>query len=245
MNYLRTAPQSALDLLDSFWAEMASESELELAKALVTDDRMTEAWERLATNYNRIGQYTSVFGTRDGWGETFLRAAVMRYSQANAPDPWDLLTRTEQLEWFDRFDLLTKQLTRHLGDGPLKPDSLGSFVPPPVLEQIMPPKEEGKVRKDPRNVRWGLSDSLELLSKRYRELFVDDQWMKRPRHPKSARERFIFLLSGDCEQYFGQPLQKVVVATTAVAFNDDTVDERLVRRITSDNLYRQDSIENS
>lgn len=232
---LAIVPEPAVLLIESTMVGW-NDGERAFARNLISDPRMLEAWRRLAKINEEGGWYAEFLSGE--WSEAFVRAAVSRLTQATRVSEWDRLTKTEQADWLDGLDSLVKRLERHLATAPVPLDRLGSFVPKTVTDQLDSAAAQG-TRVDPWNVKWGLMDSLRDVASRQRELFAGDQWMRQPRHPKAARERFIFLLSGDCEQLFGRAMADVVALSATVAFDDDAITEGLVRRITGKNLHRQ------
>lgn len=234
MRYLATVPEHIRRVVEGrLRTSGLSEAEVRLGEKLVTDERMKEAWSRLGKNYNATGGFCL---NEEIWGDYYFWAAVQRFGMATNPSPWDTLTKREQEDWVDKFDALVAEMDAHLRFAPCPPKSLASLVVYDDISEAFPEIGEGKIGLARRlwNIEWSLTDALRHVAHTQRSLSSDNDFgLKRPRHEKSDRERYIYLLTGDLHCYYDQSMQELVAVTTEVAFEDPGVSVRLVRRITT------------
>lgn len=235
MRYLPFAPSGAIEMLDDQYdsGDMSKEERL-IAVALLTDNRMGEVWSKLAKAYE-IDRHSKLKMAGIAWGEIFFMNAINAFRSAVYPDKWNLLTVGEQKKWLDKLDGLVSELSVHLESSPSGGEYLGQYVPDEVFR--LP---SGDLSVKPLLIQWSLGKSLQYFAGRERT-DASEQWMKRPSHSKASRERFIYMQSNACKSWFGHAMQEVVAITSSVVFNDDSITDRLVRRITAGRLDRQDS----
>lgn len=234
MKFLPTVPSHVRDVVNGrLRASDLSSEEIALGEKLVTDERMREQWRKLAENYNATGGFCL---QSEIWGDYYFWAAVQRFGLACNADPWERMTFKEQSRWFARMDTLFAEVEEHLKSAPAPPTQLASIVSYEDMIELVGIAESEKINLFRRlwNVEWGLVDAMREVARTQKSMRGnEDAVLKRPRHEKSSRERYIALLTRDLHCFYDQSMQELVAVTTEIAFDDPGVTVRLVRRVTS------------
>jgi hypothetical protein len=205
-----------------------SESTVEAARRLLNDERAAKCW-------------------RDDLGAAQFEEAVHCYELATgrgAWAAWDGKTRRERGQWKRQFATAITRLLGLMEEGPTPPKvygyPAGDYVLMEVLRRVGHPvpspgdadaffRKMVEVDDAVEDLPWTIADALLQYRKKV-EIDAENAILplKRPRDPKAGRAKFIV----NFRHYSGCSVP-VVAAVAAAMFDDEVIDERLVRRLTS------------
>ncbi|NKF23068.1 hypothetical protein [Solimonas marina] len=170
-----------------------------------------------------------------------LRMIAGQLEVALYDSPWDKKTQRERQQWLTKFEKTLDTLLQLMDEAPYPPKDWGFPVRDIVLMEAASKMGVSIPRRDDvpeffremlrledavSAVDWTLRDSLQ----HYREQQLSDarvrQALKKPRDAKASRALFILNIKS-------KRTAREVAAIASVAFNDDAIDERLVRRLAS------------
>ncbi len=194
------------------------------AQRLLNDDRALDCWQR-------------------GFGVKEFENAVHIFHLATTRDAWSGKSQRERDEWKRKFDKTVSQLVELMGEAPTTPEQWGfparDYVLMNVFHRVgheVPAADDvlaffGKMRELETAADaecWTIADALLHYQRQVEIDYEIPQPLKKPRDEKAGRAEFIvsFKMHSGCSA--------IVVACAAIAlFDDNAIDERLVRRLTS------------
>lgn len=178
------------------------------------------------------------------WNRVGIEAiaeAAHCYGLAVSRDAWSGKTQRERDEWLAKFNKTIEQFASLAEEGPRTPKDWGYPVKDNVLLNLLhlagydvpddPIKRFAKaVELDAiaDEVEWTIVDSLLHYQRQIHCDAIVKKPLKKPRDEKAARAEFIVLF-----RKHGGLSAATVAAVAAAMFQDDAIDERLVRRLTA------------
>ena len=200
------------------------------------EDATCEAFKMLRGD-DRVAIYASHL-TPGAWREVLH--ALERATHRNR---WDMMTNRERGSWKESFDATLTRLLQLMADAPTTPSDWGLPVRDMVLMNVLarvgvelptndlgefwPRVLELEAKADEEN--WTLEDSLRQYGRQIDgDIRGEAQHVKKPRDAKAERADFIIRLRRHTNLPVG-----AIVALAQVAFDDESIDDRLVRRLTS------------
>lgn len=194
-----------------------------VAMRLLNDSRASTCWQR-------------------GLGAYEFENATHCYYLAVTRSAWSDKTTRERNDWKQRFDKSLSQLITLMEEAPTTPDQWGFPARGHVLIGIFrragyPHPDDNDTAAVWSRIRaleaaadaecWTIADAL-LHYQRQVEIDFDGQLLKKPRDAKAGRAEFIvnFKRTTNCTA-------TVVAEVASVMFDDNAIDERLVRRLTN------------
>ena len=198
----------------------------------------SQQFYRKAIEDSRFKRYVRKIGS-----ETW-REILHSYERATQRSRWDTMTERERTEWKVSFDKAIDRLVNICADAPTTPEQWGFPARDNVLMNVL--HRNGVQLPDPTDTtnffqkmldaekaadeeKWSLVDSLKHYQAQVKaDADGERQHVKKPRDAKSERADFIVRL----RRY--TPLTvEAIVALAQVAFDDGSIDDRLVRRLTA------------
>lgn len=220
---LKAGKEGARQWIDAGGFRGYSEATLAAAKRLLEDERASTCW-------------------RHGFGAYEFEHAVHCYELASIRDVWMGKSKREREIWQRDFDRTLARLLALLEEGPVVPSKWGfpvrdfdlakvfaaaGYSMPDRIDVVAFRRRVSELEEAADATGWNLADSL----KHYQlQVAVGgrEQLLKKPRDPQAHRADFIttFKISSECST-------DVVATVAAVMFDDEAIDDRLVRRLTA------------
>ncbi|WP_189446958.1 hypothetical protein [Cognatilysobacter xinjiangensis] len=204
---------------------------------------MRSVWVMIERAAGAPGGY---FGS--DWAVTFLLGALYAFDRAATDDPWEQKTQRERREWMAKMDAAVDVLESLATEGPAPAEAL----PFPVLRDLLrklgvgvrgvapngTAYSEGSNTVDHSQLwdlsrnEWSIPEALRHYREQCHRSWIE-QPLSKPRDIKAPRARFIINLSDWLVSNYGAPLQDAIATTAEVMFDDDAINVRLVRRLTT------------
>lgn len=198
-------------------------------------DLIRAAAERLLTD----------FRVRDYWGQWLdqhhFGIVISEFIIASDRSGWTTLSQREREKWQNDFEETLDSLVTLIKSAPVPPDEYGFPVRDEAFKSVvkclpitLPEVRHGiDASSDPiddleaivDSLGYTIVDALEYFRVRQRASFGDEQVLAKPRDDKAARAHFIAHVTAE----LSMP-DDVVATITSVLFEDESVDDRLVRR---------------
>lgn len=193
------------------------------ARRLLTDTRMVDCWA-------------------NGFGVADFRRAAQEFDVAIDRDKWSSKTQRERNDWARKFDKAVDQLIELMAEGPTTPEQWGFPARDNVLMNVIyrmgfPLPEASSPEFFPKMLEleaaadaecWTIADSLRHYQKQQVGDCTAKQILKKPGDERAGRAQFIvnFRRYSNCSA-------KAVADVASVMFDDKTINDRLVRRLTA------------
>ncbi len=202
--------------------DIYSTSTNEAAQRLLNDERAAHCW-------------------RQGFGAYEFEHAVHCYELAANRDVWDCKTDREREAWLRDLDRTAARLLALMSEGPLQRTgfpvrafalmevfSRAGHPLPDISESAAYYGRMCEIEEAADATGWTLVHSIRQYQHHVKLVGGREQLLKKPRDPLARRADFIasFRLVSGCGA-------SVVAAVAAVMFDDETIDDRLVRRLTA------------
>ncbi len=185
--------------------------------------------------------------TRPLWGAGLSREsfwhAVTEFEHATDRDHWTDKSQRERDAWLAKFEKTVDSLLELMQDAPHTPEAWGFPARDNVLMNVayrmgipLPPASDTQAffRKmlDLETAAdaecWTIADSLKHYREQQRMDCMAKQWLKKPGDAKAGRADFIISMRQSTR------FSTAEIATIAqVMFDDESIDDRLVRRLTA------------
>lgn len=200
------------------------------------EDATCEAFKMLRGD-DRVAIYASHL-TPGAWREVLH--ALERATHRNR---WDMMTNRERGSWKESFDATLTRLLQLMADAPTTPGDWGLPVRDEVLMNVLAragvqlPADDAsefwsralELQAGADKENWTIEDSLRHYARQVDiDMRGEGQHVRKPRDAKAARADFIVRVRRHTSLPVG-----AIVALAQVAFDDESIDDRLVRRLTS------------
>jgi hypothetical protein len=212
--------------VDEFLSAYTTETQ-EAARRLWSDLRTSALWAKEA-------------------GRASFENVVHCFELATHRSEWDRKTARERAMWLADFEKTVDRLEKLISDAPATPKQWGYPVRDNVLMGFLhrfgvplPPPESNeffsmmlRAEEAADSLQWSLIDSLEHYRRQVRiDASGGPEVVSKPRDEKADRATFIVML-----RRYSKESVRAIATITSVLFNDEAVDERLVRRLTAGNI---------
>lgn len=225
-----TFPQWVVDIIDQTSVDVVAVSPPEVRAAamrLVKDARMRPLWGKS-------------FGDREFW------RALNEFEAAVDRDHWSDKSQRERDAWLARFEKTVDTLLELMAEAPTTPERWGFPVRDNVLMNAahrmgvdLPSPDDAAsffwrmqaLEESVDNECWTLADSIKHYREQQRGDCKAKQQLKKPGDAKAGRASFIANMRA-----FSALTVPEIVTVAQVIFEDEAIDERLVRRLAAGNL---------
>lgn len=206
------------------WLDAYPDAVIEAVTRLIQDDRMKPLWGRTFTG-------------------SHLHRAAMEFDVAMARDHWTDKSQRERDLWLAKFEKTADTLLELMHEAPRTPEQWGFPARDNVLMNVA--YRMGMKLPDANDAQaffgkmleleaaadaecWTLADALNHYREQQRTDYQAKQSLRKPGDAKAGRAQFIAMFKQATN------LSSSTVATVAsVMFDDETIDDRLVRRLTA------------
>jgi hypothetical protein len=215
-------PKAVLPKSWEDWFEPYPEDVKAASKRLLTDARMKSLWQ-------------------DGFSEKIFHYAVMHFDHATARDAWANLSKRARDRWLEKFEKAVDSLLDLMEKGPRTPTEWGFPVRDYALLNVayrmgvsLPAESDTsaffskmlELQRCADADNWTIADALKHYRDQQRVDCQAPQVLKKPGEAMAARAEFIYW-------FHKTGISAAKVATVAaVLFNDNSIDDRQVRRLT-------------
>jgi hypothetical protein len=250
--YVRTVPEEVRAAFETghfgaIYDHRGKRETQRVARRLVTDIRMVEVWRRLA----KLEPIRGPGAQGPSNASLMFLACVCTFDMDLYPESWQSLSQARREAWLTRTEKVGNELLRLIQDGP----PIAKAFPRHVIDSFLnalgggdrDPGPAAPNRTDPvRSVNslvavdaWRAHgmDIPEVVSHYLDEarwaVETFPQALKKPNDPNARRARLLIALTARAQELYGKPLQSTVAAMGEVAFDDPSINVRLVRRLTT------------
>lgn len=211
-----------------------------LAVLAVSPPEIRAAAMRLATDARMGALWGKSFGDREFW------RALNEFEIAIDRDHWSDKSQRERDNWLAKFERTVDALLDLMEEAPTTPAEWGFPVRDNVLMNAahrmgvdLPPADDVSsffrrmqaLEESVDEECWTLADSINHYREQQRADFKAKQQLKKPGDAKAGRASFIANMRA-----FSALTVPEIVTVAQVIFEDEAIDERLVRRLTAGSL---------